>query len=162
MLLTPGQIRHLHLRAGFGLPARELFLTQSSHAETAVSELFLRSEKSEDIDFIPDPLKGRDKEVSNFGILAMILRSKTELQNLNFQWLYRLGTTGAGFREKMTLFWHNHFATSVPFSYLMQVQNNMLRRHALGKFSTLLKAVSKDPAMILYLNNHENKKDHPY
>jgi uncharacterized protein (DUF1800 family) len=61
----------------------------------------------------------------------------------------------------MTFFWHNHFSTSTPLAYLMQVQNNTLRRNALGKFSDLLFAVAKDPAMIVYLNNQQNKKAHP-
>ncbi len=43
----------------------------------------------------------------------------------------------------------------------MQVQNNTLRKYALGKFGDLLHAVAKDPAMILYLNNQQNKKAHP-
>jgi len=69
--------------------------------------------------------------------------------------------TKAMLREKLTFFWHNHFATSVEYAYLMQQQNNLLRTHAMGKFGDMIHAVAKDPAMIIYLNNQQNVKDHP-
>ena len=102
-----------------------------------------------------------DKGLNVFQVVAMILRSKQEMEELNTEWLFKMTHTQAVLREKMTLFWHNHFATSTPLAYLMQVQNNMLRKHALGKFGDMLHAVSKDPAMIIYLNNQANVKDHP-
>src|SRR5690349_24124461 len=117
-----------------------------------MDEIFRNSESIENIDLIPSPLEG-DVEASNMQILRMLIHSREEIQKLNFNWLYRMTVTKAFLREKMTLFWHNHFATSVPFAYLMQKQNNILRKHALEKFSDMLKAVSKDAAMILYLNN---------
>src|SRR5258706_2230190 len=133
---------------------------QNLSLQQNVDELFRDSEKIEDIDLIPSPLEG-DADASNMRILRMLIRSREEVQKLNFHWLYRMTVTKASLREKMTLFWHNHFATSVPFAYLMQQQNNMLRKHALGKFSDMLGAVSKDPAVMLYLNSQENTKDAP-
>jgi uncharacterized protein (DUF1800 family) len=93
--------------------------------------------------------------------LKMILKSKNENEELNCEWLFKMANTKAPLREKMVFFWHNHFACNVPFSYLMQVQNNTIRKHALGKFGDLLHAISKDPAMIFYLNNQQNHKQHP-
>lgn len=154
------KIQHLLLRSGFGeLPAvvRE---KQSQSLQQLVDEIFRDSEKAEDINLIPYPLEGKE-EASNMRILRMLIRSREEVQKLNFHWLYRMTVTKAFLREKMTLFWHNHFATSVPFAYLMQQQNNILRKHALGRFSDMLRAVSKDPAMIIYLNNQENTKNVP-
>ncbi len=63
--------------------------------------------------------------------------------------------------EKMTLFWHNHFATSadkVTNAPLMIQQNEILRRNALGNFKTLLLEVSKDPAMLIWLDGQDNIK----
>ena len=63
--------------------------------------------------------------------------------------------------EKMTLFWHNHFATSaekVTNGPLMIQQNEILRRNALGNFKTLLLEVSKDPAMLIWLDGQDNIK----
>lgn len=161
MQLNQKQVQHLYLRAGFGELPDIISGKTGLSSEQIFNEIYSASVPNTGLTYFPDPLKGKNKSVSNFQILAMILKSREEMQNLNFEWLYRMSLTPAFFREKMTLFWHNHFATSVPFSYLMQLQNNTLRSHALGKFSALLKAVSKDPAMILYLNNQENHKDHP-
>src|SRR5262245_37104065 len=131
---------------------------QSQSLQQNVDELFRNSEAIEDISLIPSPLEGQE-EASNMKILRMLIHSREEVQKLNFHWLYRMTVSKAVLREKMTLFWHNHFATSVPFAYLMQQQNNMLRKHALGKFSDMLRAVAKDPAMMIYLNNFQNTKE---
>jgi uncharacterized protein (DUF1800 family) len=66
--------------------------------------------------------------------------------------------------EKMTLFWHGHFATAlskVDDQHFMNVQNQTFRRMGTGKFRDLLIAVSKDPAMIIWLDSLSNAKDHP-
>ena len=67
-------------------------------------------------------------------------------------------------REKMTLFWHNHFATSiikVQTTALMLKQNELLRRHALGKFGPFLLDMSKDPAMLIWLDSNSNVTGKP-
>ena len=56
----------------------------------------------------------------------------------------------------MTLFWHNHFATSIAKiqdARLMQTQNDLIRKHALGRFGTFLKEMSRDPAMLIWLDS---------
>jgi uncharacterized protein (DUF1800 family) len=67
-------------------------------------------------------------------------------------------------RERMTLFWHNHFTSSlqkVKSAKLMLDQNTLLRRHALGDFGGLLHAVSKDAAMVVYLDSATSRKSSP-
>lgn len=79
-------------------------------------------------------------------------------------WLYRLLTDPHGVREKATFFWHGHFCTSrdkVPNAQLLLSQNNTLREHALGPFAELVKAVSRDAAMLIYLDSTENRKNRP-
>ena len=74
-------------------------------------------------------------------------------------WLYCMLHGGHPLREKMTLFWHNHFATSlakVQSSTLMFGQNCLLRTHALGRFGPLLQAISRDPAMMVWLDSNSN------
>ena len=69
-------------------------------------------------------------------------------------WVREMLTTDSPFTERLTLFWHNHFATSlqkVRSPMLMARQNALLRRHALGSFRDLLHAVSKDPAMLEFI-----------
>jgi uncharacterized protein (DUF1800 family) len=90
-----------------------------------------------------------------------IFRQSFELQSW---WLAEMLTTPAPLAEKMTLFWHNHFVSSlqkVRSPQLMYRQNVLLRRHALGNFRELLRAVSRDPAMVIYLDSASNRKGKP-
>ncbi len=161
MKSTTRNIQHLFLRAGFSENPSTVKQQLNLSIEQIVDRLFQSSNTSTDLNYLPDPLHGRDEEVSSVKVLLMILKSKKQLRELNLAWLDKMVSSREQLREKMTFFWHNHFATSVPFAYLMQVQNNTLRKHALGKFSDLLHAVAKDPAMIIYLNNQQNKKNAP-
>lgn len=79
-------------------------------------------------------------------------------------WTAEMLATPTPLTEKMTLFWHNHFATSqqkVRVAQLMYRQNVLLRQHALGNFSVMLREVAKDPAMLIYLDGTQNKKGAP-
>jgi len=79
-------------------------------------------------------------------------------------WLYCILQGGHPLREKLTLFWHNHFATSIAKvrdATLMFRQNCLLRDHALGKFGPMLQAVSRDSAMLLWLDSNSNVKGKP-
>jgi uncharacterized protein (DUF1800 family) len=82
-------------------------------------------------------------------------------EQLRGWWLYCMLHSLHPLREKLTLFWHNHFATSndkVQNAVLMFRQNCLLRQHALGKFGPMLQAVSKDPAMLVWLDSNRNVK----
>jgi len=63
--------------------------------------------------------------------------------------------------EKMAFFWHGHFATRIINPKFNQQLLNFIRKNALGSFRNLLIGVSKSPAMLSFLNNQQNKKDHP-
>ncbi|HWB04596.1 MAG TPA: DUF1800 domain-containing protein [Verrucomicrobiales bacterium] len=79
-------------------------------------------------------------------------------------WFNRMSATSWPLREKMTLFWHGHFATSlqkVRQTVLMQQQNELFRSHALGSFRDLTKAIVQDPAMMIYLDTNNSNKAHP-
>ena len=67
-------------------------------------------------------------------------------------WLDRMVRSAHPLQEKMTLFWHDHFATTDQDTPMMLAQNKMLRRHALGSFPALLRDVTRDPAMLLHLS----------
>src|SRR5207248_3484696 len=74
-------------------------------------------------------------------------------------WVARMHRPDRLVEERLTWFWHDHFATSVAkvrVSYLVYQQHLMLRQHATGNFGELLKAVAKDPAMLLYLDGITN------
>jgi uncharacterized protein (DUF1800 family) len=79
-------------------------------------------------------------------------------------WVYAMLYGGHLLREKLTLFWHNHFATSIAkvrSTELMFGQNQTLRRHALGKFRPLLADMSRDAAMLVWLDSNRNVKGQP-
>ena len=79
-------------------------------------------------------------------------------------WFRRMLKTEAPLREKMVLFWHDHFATSiqkVKQPVLLMMQNELFRKHATGSFKDLTHEVMKDPAMMLYLDTQNSKKGQP-
>ena len=79
-------------------------------------------------------------------------------------WIAEMLATASPLTERMTLFWHNHFTTSlqkVRSPSLVYRQNVLLRRHALGNFGQLLHAASKDPAMLVYLDAAANRRGQP-
>ena len=95
-----------------------------------------------------------------YGLRSNVLETK----RLALWWANRMVTTPRPLEERMTLFWHGHFATSeskVRDYRLMLAQNRMLRRLATGSFRDLLLGIMRDPAMLVYLDNGENVKDHP-
>ncbi len=79
-------------------------------------------------------------------------------------WVEEMLVTDQPFVERMTLFWHNHFTSSlqkVRFTPAVYRQNLLFRRHALGNFATLLREVAKDPAMLLYLDGAQSRAGQP-
>lgn len=79
-------------------------------------------------------------------------------------WFNRMLKTRAPLREKMVLFWHDHFATSfqkVKQPVLLMMQNELFREHATGSFKELTHEIVKDPAMMLYLDTQNSKKGMP-
>jgi uncharacterized protein (DUF1800 family) len=91
-------------------------------------------------------------------------RDREQIRQMQQWWLRRMIETPRPLEEKMTLFWHGHFATSyrtVENSYHMFMQNELFRKHAVGNFGDMLYAIIRDPAMLKYLNNNESRKNHP-
>lgn len=89
---------------------------------------------------------------------------RERLLELRQWWLARMASGKRPLQEKLTLFWHGHFATSaqkVKDAYLMWRQNDVFRRNAAGNWLVLLEQVSKDPAMLLWLDQAQSRKEHP-
>ena len=96
--------------------------------------------------------------------LRQTARTSSNLDLLKVCWLNRILHGPDPLREKLTLFWHGHFATSnkkVESVALMDRQNETLRTHALGGFAVLLEAMVADPAMLVWLDGGTSKKDKP-
>ena len=79
-------------------------------------------------------------------------------------WLGLMVNQDRSLREKMVLFWHNHFVTesnNVDNALFCYRYNTLLRQHALGNFKDLTRAITTDPAMLRYLNGYANTKKAP-
>lgn len=88
-------------------------------------------------------------------------KNREGVRNLNIYWLHEMVNSSAQLREKMAFFWHGHFACRNLNVFFQQGLLDVIRRDALGNFGTLLKEVSKNAAMLNFLNNQQNRKDHP-
>ena len=91
-------------------------------------------------------------------------RDRVQVREMQKWWLTRMIETPHPLEEKMTLFWHGHFATSyrtIENSYHMYLQNQLFRAHAVGNFGELLFAIIRDPAMLRYLDNNLNIRGRP-
>lgn len=89
---------------------------------------------------------------------------RRQMAEIQQWWLQRMIDTPRPLQEKMTLFWHGHFATAyrgIEDSFHMFVQNQLFRAHAVGNFKRLVHAIIRDPAMLRYLNNNQNRRQHP-
>lgn len=159
MKLSQKQIQHFFLRTGFGIKPDELSSLRGIDKNDIVELAFDKSRAVKAIRHLENPVK--HGEASNLKVLKMILKSKKKTAEVSSGWVRQMAESESQLREKMTFFWHDHFATKVPFAYLMQEQNNTLRNHALGNFKDMLHAMAKDPAMLIFLNNQQNKKRKP-
>jgi uncharacterized protein (DUF1800 family) len=142
---------HLYRRAGFGA-TREALQRAAGESPAAAIDRF----------FTIEPGKGgQDSDLAQRGVE---IAGRNDARELRAWWLERMLRGGFSLREKMTLFWHNHFATSinkVQSASLMQRQNELMRQHALGKFGPMLQQMSKEPAMLIWLDSNSNVKGKP-
>src|SRR5262249_45351609 len=145
------RVVHLHRRAGFAAPWKEL-------------QRDLKDGPGKSIDRL---LKGRARQgvPDNFRAVADRLAERAEdPAGLKAWWAYRLYAGPAPLGERLTLLWHNHFATSnekVNDPAAMRRQNEIFRRHGRGPFGQLLKAVVHDPALLSWLDAPANRKGKP-
>jgi uncharacterized protein (DUF1800 family) len=153
--LSYDEAAHLLRRMGFAGAPEEIDQLTLLGREGAVDALinFAQIDNS-----ALDDLIRRSFDFSNPDIFERFNRS--ELQRW---WLTRMVYSKRPFEEKMTLFWHNHFATAASKveDRFMYVQNIKLRSHALDRFDNLLLTVAQDPAMLLWLDGIVNIKGRP-
>ncbi len=145
------KVAHLHRRAGFGATREELLRDLAAGPDASVDRLLH-----------PAPLA--PDEADAIEGLRQTARASSNLELLKVCWLNRILHGPDPLREKLTLFWHGHFATSnkkVDSVALMDGQNETLRTHALGGFAALLEAMIADPAMLVWLDGGTSKRDKP-
>lgn len=87
--------------------------------------------------------------------------SREGIRSLNLAWIREMVNSAAQLREKAAFFWHGHFACRNLNVFYQQGLLDIIRQYALGDFRTMLKEVSRSAAMLNFLNNQQNRKDHP-
>lgn len=150
MAITYDQAAHLLRRAGFGGDPDEVSKLARRDREKAVDSLLnYESINNQEME---------DRLQKSFNP-----KKFTPQDDLQLWWIVRMILTARPFEEKMTLFWHNHFATALEkVDYpLMYVQNQTLRGFALDRFDTLLLNVARDPAMLVWLDGVTNVLGNP-
>ena len=110
---------------------------------------------------VKDVVEMQKKEIDAAKRKKIREQSREDLKNLNIRWLDEMINSEAQLREKVALFWHGHFACRVVNSFFQQELLDVVRANALGSFKDLLRGVSKSAAMLQFLNNQQNKKQHP-
>jgi uncharacterized protein (DUF1800 family) len=165
--------QHLLWRAGFGPAADQLHDLQDISPQQLYKVLERASDKSRGSIVVADnylvnllmgsngPGKLQRKELSIEERKMFLQKNREGIKNLNLSWLKEMVNSGAQLREKMAFFWHGHFACRNLNVYFQQCLLDVIRQNALGNFGTLLKEVSKTPAMLNFLNNQQNRKGHP-
>ena len=160
---TIQQINHLYWRAGFGFHPSAWEKAQNSSLENTIEYIFNRQKdapKSLVSQAVPRQSAIRDLSEEDQNDIRML--EKQAVMQQNAHWIARMADPAENaFLERMTLFWHGHFACRIILGDLATAQINTLRQHALGNFKDLVLAIAKDVAMIRYLNNQQNKKRSP-
>lgn len=140
---------HLMRRAGFGAPFEELESRTTKGYEATIEEL-LQPDKQPDME--------RD----------IMMRYKTEwvsqagLEGQQEEWTYQMINSKRPLQEKIALFWHGILVTGhakCEYPRQQQLELDMFRTVGMGNFRELLQALSKDPAMVFYLDNCMSHKD---
>jgi uncharacterized protein (DUF1800 family) len=179
-MTTQQQLQHLYWRAGFG--PRPADVAAGASPRRALKQLFQDSAKFEplyseqmryaetaaltppptpDLRLDPQAMTAPAKGLTAEQRKQQNQQIRAAFYSMNTGWLERMATSPAQLREKMTFFWHGHFACRVRRPDAALQLNNTLRQGALGKFGDLLLAVSKEPAMLQFLNNQQNRKQRP-
>jgi len=155
--MTLAEKYHLHQRTEFFVHHSEV--SSKADINQVVDDIFKRQKiKSLTIDipkWNPKLLKNKSEKQKR----DIRKKWRAQVKTLNYLWFKQMMEKDKGLQEKMTLFWHGHFACrTVDNPYMTLEMNNLLRKNALGNFKDLLFAVSKSASMIDYLHLRQNKK----
>lgn len=145
------KVARLHRSAGFGATLGELRRDLAAGPTESVGRFL-------------NPPAATERERATIEALRAGALAPADAKRLRAYWLYRMLFGGDPLRERLTLFWHNHFATSlvkVDSVSAMAAQVETLRERALGDFAGLLMAMTADPAMLVWLDGGNSKRDLP-
>ncbi len=173
--MSNNQLKNQHLwwRAGFGPPADQVSALAREKPDSLFHSILKASEKKPELFDVADTemramvndamqmAAGRKSGFKPGEKQEFRKQSVQDIARLNIRWLQEMTDSKAQLLEKMSLFWHGHFASKTINILFDQDLLNVIRENALGNFRTLLLSVSKTASMIQFLNNNQNKKGHP-
>lgn len=171
----PREARHLLNRAGFGLPRTRVYELAALSPGEAVAALMdtATPDAFPEPDFLPPYVRPAElyRGLDSIGVHEQrAIKSdkrqeeRAAVEQLKAWWLMRMRLSPQPLREKMTLFWHGHFATSAQKVQLAEANyrlNRLFREQATGNFKTLTAHVGQSAAMLEYLDNQRSTKAHP-
>lgn len=167
--MTMEEARHLVARTGFGAsPAEVTELMGLSYAD-GVQVLLDRIDATPTVP-MPDWTQGWTYPRQEIWVLGQTENERfftnrwMDIEELSAWWLAEMVATDSPLTERLTLFWHDHFATdydSHEVPHWMAQQNQFFRDHAAGNFADLATGILRDPAMLTFLSNVWNVKDAP-
>jgi len=167
-ILNPMSARHLLVRTGFTPSENELQAFVGMTSDAAVDRILAAARQNKTNEPLPAFINGSvfkpQRELSQEERQEQRRAQILEGVSLKQWWLWEMLTTKNPLAERMTLFWHNHFATSqqkVVRSVAMWQQHQLLRTNALGSFATMLRGIVVDPAMLIYLDNANSRQGAP-
>jgi len=149
------RVVHLHRRAGFAATWREVQRDLKDGPRVAIDRLLAGKAYSVGV---PDDFDAMSQVIGDAAVAA------GNPNRLKAWWLYRMICSPDPLTERLTLMWHNHFATSnlkVADVSAMRRQNDILRKFARKPFGELLARTVKDPAILVWLDADSNRKQHP-
>jgi uncharacterized protein (DUF1800 family) len=150
------RLAHLFRRAGFGARPDELDDAEAAGYAATVERLVDLTSSDVAAEAVPRPTFTPFPPPPDVNF--------AEFTRMLVWWLDRMVVASRPLRERLTLFWHGHFATSVvkvtPLE-LMFRQNELLRSAGAGSFAALTQAVTRDPAMLLWLDSDSNRRESP-
>ena len=173
MLSTQRKNQHLMWRAGFGPAAAQLEQLKEISPQQLFKALQKASAKKPGyIDVADNYLKGlmmgiddagkqSKKDLEKEDKKTIRQKQRDSIQNLNLTWLDEMVIGDAQLREKLSLFWHGHFASRNINVFYQQGILDVIRSNALESFRDLLHGISKSAAMLNFLNANQNRKGHP-
>lgn len=168
-------VQHLFWRAGFGESLSVIKEAERHSAKQVFRKMLKESETFVPINVVEPPdvagdlrklremrMEKKENEGANRDKLKELQKERREEQaKLNTTWLDLMSGEKGSLREKMAFFWHGHLVARSINASFSQSYVNTLRKYALGNFGDLLLAVSKEPSMLQFLNNKQNKKRSP-
>jgi uncharacterized protein (DUF1800 family) len=160
------QMQHLAWRAGFGENLPVISAWENKRRKAIVDKVLIGSSK-----YTPESIKViSETDLPDYKTLKGMTPEERKqarqmnnqgIKDLNLAWINVMVKEEHALREKMSLFWHGHFACRTNNVLFAQQLIIAIREQALGNLGDLLTAVSKSPAMLQFLNNQQNRKQHP-